>query len=182
MILDYEQRAIALLESQFQNSPNLHAVVRMIAREIQALEYAIWSVEVERYLGGATGAQLDQWGAIVGAARNGVDDEVYRRVIRARILTNMSTGTIEDLFAIYRELTNDDTASVEVLPPNTLLFSTITGGVLPEYLITLLEKYLRIGKKAGIRLYLVQAEEGYFGFAGNPEALGFDEGKFARLI
>jgi len=180
MILDYEQRAIAMLESQFQNTPNLHAVVRMIAREIQALEYAIWSVEVGRYLAGATGAQLDQWGAILGAVRGDLSDADFRRVIRARILVNISAGTVEDLLAVFAALA-DAEVRVDELPPNTLLFYTILGA-LDSVAIDRVKKYLGTAKKAGIRIFLIDSAEDFFGFFDNPDALGFDAGRLARVI
>ena len=180
MILDYEQRAIGLLESQFQNTPNLHAVVRMIAREIQALEYAIWSVEVGRYLAGATGAQLDQWGAILGAVRGDLSDADFRRVIRARILVNISAGTVEDLLAIFAALA-DSEVRVDELPPNALFFYTVFGG-LDSVAIDRVKQYLSTAKKAGVQIFLIDSPDDYFGFFDNPDALGFETGRLARVL
>ena len=61
----------------------------------------------QRVVGVAVGAQLDVLGRIVGEARLGDPDANYRLRIKAGILLNVSSGTPEELLAIFRLLTSD---------------------------------------------------------------------------
>lgn len=79
--------------------------------EFQACQDVMQAVLSERSVETAVGAQLDVLGVIVGQARAGLEDELYRRYIRARILTNRSTGRIAEILAIADLIVYDDDAT-----------------------------------------------------------------------
>lgn len=85
-----------------------------VAGEIQAVEDALQQLYSERSIDVAVGVQLDILGKIVGQRRNGMVDDDYRRIIRARIATNRSKGTITDLITVARLVVNDEDTTVQV--------------------------------------------------------------------
>lgn len=54
----------------------------------------------------SVGQQLDVIGRIVGQARVGLADSIYRIYLRARIAANRSTGVPEDIYTVFRLLYN----------------------------------------------------------------------------
>lgn len=77
-------------------------------QQIQELEQFFFQLINDRTLDTAVGAQLNGIGSIVGENRNGRGDTDYRRAVRAKILINKSSGTLEQLVAIVRTLIPDD--------------------------------------------------------------------------
>lgn len=181
-IPNHVERALGNLESQFQRSPNLKAVLRAIIAEVQVLEDAIFSAAVDRYLESARGAQLDQYGKVLGAGRGGLTDRIYRQILGARILGNLSSGSVPRLLDIYRILNGGAPADVQTPPPNTLIFSTERDTPTTPDERRRIARWMHQVKKAGVRLVMVEASPGYFGFADDPDALGFDDGFFAGVI
>lgn len=94
-------------------APNLNAFLAALLRPLQVVENVFFDVIRARFLGHATGAQLDAIGHLVGEDRLGrLDDAVYRKAIRIRILVNGSSGRPEDLIAITRAWLDNQTAIV----------------------------------------------------------------------
>lgn len=102
---DYKDEALAFLTSQFSanKAPNLRALLGALMVEKQALEAAFWSLLTERSLSGATlysspatNPILDALGALVGAARDGLDDSDYLSIIYLQIAINRSEGRMPD--------------------------------------------------------------------------------------
>lgn len=94
-------------------APNLNAFLAALLRPLQDLENVFFDVIRARFLGHATGVQLDAIGRLVGEARLGrLVDADFRRAIRLRILVNGSSGRPEDLISITRAWLGDETAIV----------------------------------------------------------------------
>lgn len=181
-IPDHVDRALSNLESQFQDSPNLKAVLRAIVGEVQVLEDATFLSTVDRFLGNATGAQLDQYGRVLGARRGELSDTAYRHILHARILGNRSSGSIVRLLDIYRILNGGADVDVEQVYPNTLIFSAVQTAPTSPDERRRIRDWMHKVKKAGVVLYLAEAPDNYFGFFDNPNAFGFDEGGLAGVI
>jgi len=181
-IFDHVARAEANLESQFQNSPNLKAVLRAIVGEVQALEDAIYSTTVDRFLENARGVQLDQYGRVLGAGRGGLSDNAYRQILSARILGNRSSGSIARLLDIYRILNGGGEVDVDQVYPNTLIFYALHPQSTTAEQRRRIRDWMRAAKKAGVSLKLIEAPDDYFGFFADPNALGFSQGRFAGAI
>lgn len=81
-VTDHEPRGLARLTSRFRK-PDTQAVLSAPVYEVQETEDALWSV-AGLSLDGATGAQLDQVGALLGEARATLDDEPFRAALRTR--------------------------------------------------------------------------------------------------
>jgi len=118
-ISDHVAQAQSRLVSQYQSAPNVVSLITALASRTQLLEDAIQKVAQGRFLpdDAASGAQLDAIGALVGIARNGVTDAVYRVLIRGKIATNTSRGTLGDIETITKTLFQAD--AVYASTPNT---------------------------------------------------------------
>lgn len=104
----HSAEAAGLLISQYKSAPNVGALVKILASEVQTLEDSIWTVLDNMTLD----AQplpfdplrgwdiLDKIGAIVGQPRNGESDVNYLAAIKLKIRVNRSDGLAEDLIQI----------------------------------------------------------------------------------
>ena len=107
-INDHVAVAQSRLVSQYADAPRVNALIAALASRTQVLEDAIADVADNRALYGdkAEGAQLDAIGALIGFERNGLDDVTYRVMIRGKIATNTSRGTLGDIENIAKTLFN----------------------------------------------------------------------------
>jgi hypothetical protein len=99
------------LPAQFRK-PRIQAFVRAFANQVQKLEQTYYDLWFRRMLDNAEDVDLDNIGALVGEARQGWEDDEYRRYIRARIKTLRSDGRIETLIAILVLLFGLDAADL----------------------------------------------------------------------
>jgi len=101
-------------------SPNLNAFLRALLRQVQYAEDAFYSVILSRFIGYASGVQLDAIGRLVGEARLGrSDDAEYRSAIRLRIFVNGSSGRPEDIIYVARQWTGFEVVNYEDLPQSS---------------------------------------------------------------
>jgi hypothetical protein len=108
---DIAEDMLERLPAQFRK-PRIQAVVRAFANQIQKHEQTFYDLWFRRMLDNAEDVDLDNIGAIVGEARQGWEDDEYRRYIRARIKTLRSDGRIETLIAILVLLFELDAADL----------------------------------------------------------------------
>src|SRR5262249_33776683 len=90
----------------------LESLIAILLTPNQHLENTWIDLFTKRTIDAAESAQLDILGDVVGQARGGLSDDVYRQYIRARIAANRSTGKREDLIKIARLILNDPTVTV----------------------------------------------------------------------
>lgn len=178
-ILDHIARAIARLVSQYVGKPKMEALVSVPAGRVQTLEDAFWDVLTKRLnIDVAFGAQLDGIGAIVGQAREGLSDIEYRIRLKARIRTNLSEGSIEEVIAVLSILEPSLVVRVlEQFPAG--IVARLEGGEAhsPDILASVLRKTKAGGVRA-ILEYESDTDENTFCFENGP-GLGFGAGKFA---
>lgn len=137
----------------------LETLMTVLMAPFQRFENACFQLLTQRTVDTAVGVQLDVLGKIVGQGRAGLADDVYRRYIRARILTNRATGKREELITIAKLILNDDTATIVLLdqPPATVFvrIDNITVDAATEAALTL---FLGAAISNGVRI-LVQSSE-----------------------
>lgn len=109
-------QAVANLIDQFKGQPNIEAFIEAWAQQSQEVELAAFEVLTETTLDAAVGVQLDGLGDIVGVERAGLSDTDYRLRIRAQILLNNSSGTIDDIIQIAVALGATSVTLAEVFP------------------------------------------------------------------
>ena len=119
---DHAAAAITRLPQQFRSKTddpnNIEKLLTASCASIQDLETVCQQVLTQRSIDTAVGAQLDVIGVIVYQDRNGLDDETYRRYLRATIATHRSNGTVENLIRVADLVIFDDDALYTVEPQN----------------------------------------------------------------
>lgn len=163
--IDWTARARSRLYQQFRDKPKLLAVVDAYAAQLQALEDTgqalslILSIDPitddpeSPLYGIGRGAQLQRVGRIVGQHYTGEAEDLYRLRLRARIRANKSSGTPEELYAVYQALmAGAGHAQIEPSPPAGLVFHANDALTDPE--AALLLTFLVDAKVAGVRLWL----------------------------
>ncbi len=108
-IADHVAIAQGQLTEQFRNSPNLQALVGILAGRVQGLEDAFWSIYAARPFPVAQGDALSRWGKAVGEPRptsglTATNDAAYFGLVKAKILENVSEGTPEAALGLLRDL------------------------------------------------------------------------------
>lgn len=111
-----------------------------------------------------------------------LNDDIYRRVLWAKVFFDNSNGTIPDILKSSRKILN--TPYVSVVEIGNANFHLVIGGNLSESQILLMKSLNLIVKGGGIGIkYIVTYNnKNYFGFKNQPNAKGFGIGEFARII
>lgn len=176
-ITDHEERAKALLISQYQQKPRIEAIVGAHATEIQALESVLVDLNTDRSVDTAEGAILDRLGVIVGQTRApGQSDADYRILIKSKIGQNISQGEPERLIEVYKTLLGAGLVHLgEIFPAGVMLGSDVMAAdqAARDVLFGVMEKVA----PAAVRLdYLCEFDPVEpFAFDGSPTGLGFGD-------
>ncbi len=160
---------------------NITKLIRALVEPVQDVEDALQQVHVGFDIDVAEGDQLDVVGALVGQERNGMDDDDYRRIIRARISVNRSKGTVADVIKVADLVVYDDDAYLHVENDGIASLKLIIEDIVTTWDIAELTiKMLRDTVAGGVRIVLEfwqYAESAMFEFApysGSSPGLGFD--------
>lgn len=81
---------------------NLEKILIALSEQVQEASDAAFDVYALLGIRTAFGFRLDQIGVLVGEPRNGLGDELYRTRLFARVATNNSEGTVEDLIRVAK--------------------------------------------------------------------------------
>lgn len=152
LIFNHVTRALDELVTKLRR-PRIQALMRVFARQVQEIEDAIFALVHERFLHTSQGAQLDQWGALVGLSREGVTDSEYRRLIQARMLLNRSSGTAPEVIEILRLITgNHGPVQAQPLYPAGVLLAYSTPTPLTDAQTTRVRAWMEEALALGVRL------------------------------
>lgn len=187
-ITDHADAAEARLAGKFKGKPRIKGLIRSFGRETQELEDALTSFLDARKIRTAVGVQLDELGSLVGAERQGFDDEFFRVLIYVKIAENFSEGQPEPLKNAFKLMTNALTiqyinhggASLSLISDGQLL------GVPAAFVREQLERLVAAG--VSIETLTIADQDEPFAFAGPNLGLGFSDmtglvgGKFSGLI
>ena len=180
--VDHASVAITRLKSQFIGCPRIEALVRAIGAGVQALEEEIFTLIVARTLTASTGAQLDQWGSVVGEPRGGLPDSSYRLLINVRAFANRSRGSNDQLIEIAQITTAPSEVRQVDMFPAGLQINIRRDTLMSERRRGRVRRLLKDVKPAGVALLVVESVGGGFGFEGNPDAGGYNQGGYARVL
>lgn len=89
------------LAQYIKGKPNMEAILDALRVQAVELSAALTDLRFDRLIDTAVGEQLDVLGEIVGAARESDTDTPYRLRIKAQVLVNRSSGTPEEIYAIF---------------------------------------------------------------------------------
>ncbi len=174
---DHTAQLRAQVYSQFRSAPIMQALITAIGRGLQELEEVGFSLIVSRTLEAAAGAQLRQYGAIVGEAQGTLTDAEYRRFIQARIMVNVCPGNTDSILAIWELITNGTPRHRQMFPAGFQL-ETIRRTRMALPMLRRVRRMMEDVRPMAITMYRVEASSGGFGFGGSYTA--FDAGGFAR--
>lgn len=128
---DYALQALDRLPNQYFNSIKLQALLFQATDPYNDVELIANDLQRNRWVDTAIGKQLDGVGHIVGEARQGREDELYREAIKFRIFVNTSNATPDDLIRGLLFLTRpDDAQYMEAYPATAMLFTD--GAFIPR--------------------------------------------------
>lgn len=179
---DVRARAVERLLAQFRDKPRIVALVSALAAGGQLSEDLSFSLIFSRRIEASSGAQLDQWGALVGEPRGGLDDDDYRRFIRARLLANRTSSTTDDIIRIAQLTTEPSEVRHYTMYPAGYTLYVLRRIAMTEVMRRRVRRMLDSVKPAGVQYHAIEAVDGYFGFAEDPVALGYNRGRFSRVI
>lgn len=116
-IENHVERFKARLTELFALGTNWNAVVESFVGEVQGIEDAAFDLLTFRHIDDAFGFRLDQWGELLNEKREGLTDEEYRSVLRARLIADLSNGRRDDFIRLLQELTGSENITVETINP-----------------------------------------------------------------
>jgi hypothetical protein len=181
--VDHVAQILARLPEHLKDLPGWEAWITSFGEEFQELEDAFVQLRDERTIDTATGVTLEDIGRRVGEPPSGLDEEIYRRRIRARIAANRSKGRVKDLIRVARLVLAETDGTVPVVTLARERYATmlvqILGDAVSEDLADTLIAFLRAATKgtaaAGVRILLETSAyppEERFSFEGGP-GLGY---------
>ena len=182
LIPDHRDRMIGKIPSQFRQGPRWQAFMAAAGLGVQTMEDLFFDLIVSRTLPSSKGAQLDQWGDLVGEPRAGLPDDEYRPFISARIFANGATGTTDDFVFILLTTTEPSTVEHRQVFPACAAFEILRAEFMTEPRRRKVARLMEDVRPAGVCFQIVEASASPFGFLGAPTALGFNEGLFARIL
>ena len=153
-----ESDMLEIMLSQFSDKPRFQAMIKNVAARVQEAECVAWDMILDMFLPNAEGVNLDLYGKIVGQDRLGLDDDEYRNLIYARIISNNSHGEIWRVIRIFWSILGgnlDPTVKVEYSPlyPAGFQLQGFVPSMPSASLINILEKWLNGAIPSGVGLY-----------------------------
>jgi hypothetical protein len=157
---DHVAEMLARLPGQFRSKTdapnNIERLLTVIGGSVQDLWQAMQQVLLLRAIESAMGAQLDVLGRIVKEPRNGLDDDTYRRRVRARIAVHRSRATFEDLITITKLVVLVEGALIRVVaePIASVVIHLENAAVTDGVADTVLFSFLQAAVASGVRVIL----------------------------
>lgn len=181
-ITDHVAQGLALLLSQFDESPRLRKLVEILLTRVQELED--WQQDVASQLNDlqlAIGVQLDRHGRSIGELRNALTDVDYRRVILARGVANQSETDHETILRITR-LVADTADEIRLIQNGRAHFRLEIDmpSPLSAELGQALVRLIILAKPIGVSCVIVEAVTATsFRYDVGP---GYDTGTYASVL
>lgn len=166
-----------LLPVQFSDSENLIKLLQIYLDQVEELNLAQQDLSLlSTNLETATGYQLDIIGNLLGAKRNGADDEGFRDAIKFRISINTGSGTPEDVIGFLRTVTKATTTRYWEHYPASIVVET-NGTDIASNLASTIDNVSPAGVKVGGVLWVegdyafrpCRLSEAYLNYINVPE-------------
>ena len=148
--VDHCDQSLAARTQDYRQLPRFQELLLIFCEQVQEIEDVLWSIALDS-VDTAIGAQLDGFGSIVGAERQGLSDDDYRALIRATIKANDSEGTIPDLYGIVLaalDLTGPGIADLQWFGPAGFILEILSPPAFDEII---LHGLIVRGTAAGVR-------------------------------
>lgn len=165
MALSYIDNHVDLAEArvaeQYRLSTHLLGIIDAGAEQVQEIDNALWQLATERYLHSdaeinrvtvnyeAVGAQLDVLGRLLGLTRQNMTDDDYRAALKAQVKVLHSSGTAEEIIAVFYCVEPSSTITVTTWTIASLTCELSLPITATEALIY--RKFLRRARAAGVK-------------------------------
>lgn len=148
--VDHISEAKSLMLSQFDNSPDLQALVESLILPIEGIEQDIFDFLDSNTVTTAIGEILNIIGSWVGVERGFKGDEEYRQAILGKALTEASDGSTTKFYSGMKSLCQTDEVTFYESPIYPIVYPHIGEGWNNS-------TYTQIGniKMAGVGYYLL---------------------------
>jgi hypothetical protein len=175
-ILNHGALALARLAEQYRNKPRIAGLFTAVGAEVRAVEDALYQLYTERGIDTGVGTQLDAIGAVLAEPRGAATDAEYRLILKAKIRVNKSSGTAENLIAVFHAALPTTLVTVTTW---TIAYVTVEiDATITAAAAVLYRRFLRTARAGGVAGVLVWREcpaAECFRFDTGP---GFDLGKW----
>lgn len=179
--INYEELGLSRLATEFSESENLIAYLKIIMSEFQFLEDVYFDILEKRWLENAENAQLEVLGELVGQPKISLEgmtrpltDEEYKILIRARISKNNTDCSQESIISLVGYVFNVDFV---VLNDYKLRFEISFGKILTDIEKSILREIDLIPKPLGVLIgYISEFDpDNVLAFEGFPNAKGLGD-------
>jgi hypothetical protein len=170
---------------QPHKSTNLYKLLTVLASENERIDIELDELYDNRFLGSASGDELEKIGDLVGVNRKeGEQDDKLRKRIRAAFAANASDTTYKSFASAALSILDAGPDSVEIkTPPDTpqkTVRLNVDGAVLEDSPLTEDELSVLLGAALSIDAKLQIKDTGTFAFDGDDASLeGFNEGTWS---
>jgi hypothetical protein len=157
-VIDHVTTAIGRLRAWARGKTGIENILRSLLEESVTVEEQLTLLRDNRSVDTATGIVLDLLGGLVGELRAGATDDDYRRLVRARIAINRSSGVVENVLRVVRLVLDDDTATVKAVNVGGAEARIeIRGAAVPLALADQIGESAREAAGAGIQLQIISS-------------------------
>lgn len=161
--LDAVRTALIRIYKQWSQGPNWVSLVTIIGTGFSQVVDEQYEISRFRYLATAFGATLDELGALVGLDRQDLDEELYRRAIRARGASTIGDAGIDAVMLPAKVILGEN--GVTYAPSYPRAYCYILNVPVTQQILDLLVRLLTPLPGCGIGAKLVLSP---------PEAPGWD--------
>lgn len=182
-VTDHVARALTTLIEQYKGKPKVEGLITAFVNQVQDAEDGLWTLWSARQFDATAGAAfLDLCGRILGEPRNGKSDASYLIRLRAKVLLDICSGTIEEIYAIFVLITAGTGVTLRIKEWYPKAFTLELGAAaVPDVTAADYANVLRRAKDAGAKVDLLYGNTApLFGFDRNGS--GFDVGYLGGSI
>ena len=176
-----------VITSEHHGQPKYIAMLTAYLDKLQHTVNVLNAWNEHFHIEDAVGAQLDQLGEIIGRKRvlnfqpDGysarLEDEMYRLVLKAKILQNQWDGTIAGMEKLFESVFPDQT--LVLIDHQDMTMQATVIGLAASLQIPLLNHGYILPKPEGVRLKVTTIENQIFAYDRESEAFGgYDEGEW----
>lgn len=181
LIASHLQEGLDNLVSMFQDATNIKSLLEIVlAGQVQDLEQTTYDLWEKCLLENAEGAQLDQYGRIVGQSRMDLSDDEFRRMILVRVQINLGKGEATRVISVMTQVLDDTFRYAWLAPAWYQVFWVSGTPISGSWMAFVLETLMEL-TPAGVGWYGVEAPTGDYWKFDTP-LRGVDIGKLGKMI
>lgn len=151
--LDHAGAAESRIAQQYKASTRLLGLIGAFTEQVQDIEDALYPMCLLKSIDDSVGAQLDLIGVILNQARGPAADAQYRLMLKAKAKVDHSSGTAEDLIAVF--YTVEPAATITVQTAGIAYVTVEISSALATWEAALYVQFLEKARAAGVSATLL---------------------------